>query len=64
MDEEKKKISKAQMNAVAKYTKANYDELKIRVPKGQKEEIKEYADSLGKSVNQFISDLINAEIHK
>ena len=64
MDEEKKKISKAQMNAVAKYTKANYDELKIRVPKGQKEEIKEYADSLGKSINQFICDLINAGIDK
>lgn len=63
MEDEKKKISKAQMNAVAKYTKANYDEIKIRVPKGQKEDIKNYADSLGKSINQFIIDLINAEMN-
>lgn len=32
--------SKAQQKAVAKYMKNNYDELKIRVPKGEKDKIK------------------------
>ena len=31
--------SKAQQKAVAKYMKANYDEIKIRVSKGKKETI-------------------------
>ena len=31
--------SKAQQRAVAKYMKNNYDELKVRVPKGDKDKI-------------------------
>ena len=30
-------VSKAQQKAVAKYMKNNYDELKVRVPKGRKD---------------------------
>ena len=56
--------SKAQQKAVTKYMKANYDEIKIRVPKGQKEIIQAYAAQHNESVNSFITKLINKEINK
>ena len=55
MPEEKStKVSKAQQKAVAKYMKNNYDELKIRTEKGQKDVIKAHAESMGESMNQFV----------
>lgn len=50
--------SKAQQRAVSKYMKENYDEIKLRVPKGQKDAIKAHAESHGESVNGFISRAI------
>jgi predicted HicB family RNase H-like nuclease len=52
-------ISKAQQKAVAKYMKNNYDELKIRVPKGEKEQIKAHADNQGESLNGFVKRAID-----
>lgn len=52
-------ISKAQQKATSKYVKANYDELKVRVPKGKKDKIKSYADSKGESVNRFVNRAID-----
>lgn len=46
--------SKAQQKAVAKYMKENYDEIKIRFPKGEKDSIKAFAASRGESMNAFI----------
>ena len=40
--------SKAQQKAVAKYMKNNYDELKVRMPKGKKDIIKTAAENQGK----------------
>ena len=52
-------VSKAQQKAVAKYMAANYDEIKLRVPKGQRDEIKNHAAVMGDdSVNAFISRAI------
>lgn len=53
-----KKVSKAQQKAVSKYMKENYDEIKVRVDKGRKAEIKAHADIQGESVNAFISRAI------
>lgn len=50
--------SKAQQKAVSKYMKANYDEIKVRVPKGAKEEIQAYAQARGESVNGLIWKLL------
>ena len=55
-------ISKAQQKAVAKYTKENYDEIKLRVPKGDKDKYKSMADKAGKSLNQFIIDCVEDKI--
>lgn len=52
------KTTKAQQKAVAKYTRNNYDDIKVRVKKGQREEIKAAADSAGESVNAYIKKAI------
>ena len=57
-------ISKAQQKAVAKYTKENYDEIKLRVPKGDKDKYKSAAEAEGKSLNQFIVDCIEDKISR
>lgn len=51
-------VTKAQQRAVSKYTKENYDEIKVRVEKGQKETIQAHAAALGESVNGFIGRAI------
>lgn len=57
-------VSKAQQKAVSKYMKENYDEVKIRMPKGKKAKIKAYADSKGESVNGFINRAIEETIER
>ncbi len=57
-------VSKAQQKAVSKYMKENYDEVKIRVPKGQKDTIKNHAESRGESVNGFINRAINEAMER
>ena len=56
--------SKAQQRAVAKYMAANYDEIKIRLPKGEKDRIKDHAQNTGESVNALIARAINETILK
>lgn len=56
--------SKAQQRAVAKYMKTNYDEIKIRVAKGEKEKIKAHAESRGESLNGFINKAIDEKIER
>lgn len=51
--------SKAQQKAVSKYMKENYDEIKLRVGKGRKAEIKAHAETHGESVNGFIGRAID-----
>ena len=51
-------VSKAQQKAVSKYMKENYDEIKIRIPKGQKEIVQVYAQKRGESVNALIWRLL------
>ena len=48
----------------AKYNAKAYDEIKVRVRKGEKERIRAFAQSQGKTVNGFIYDLIRAEMKK
>lgn len=57
-------ISKAQQKAVSKYMKNNYDEIKTRVPKGRKAEIKTHAESNGESLNGFINRAIDETINR
>ena len=54
--------SKAQQRAVAKYMAANYDEMKIRVPKGRRADFDAYAKEQGESVNGLVNRLMREAI--
>ena len=45
--------TKAGQKAVTKYMKANYDEIKIRVKKGKKDEIKAHAEAYQPQIGKF-----------
>lgn len=45
------------------YLKEKVDTFVIRVPKGQKAIIQEYAKSQGKSLNSYVVDLINIDMN-
>ena len=62
MEEKKTRYTDAQKKSADKYLKEKVEDIRIRVPKGQKQVIKDYAGQQGKSLNQFIVDLINNEI--
>lgn len=51
-------VSKAQQKATAKYMKNNYDEIKIRVPKGRKSEIQAAAEKQGESLNAYVAEAV------
>lgn len=57
-------VSKAQQKAVSKYMKENYDEIKVRVPKGSKDAIKDHAETRGETLNGFINRAINETIER
>lgn len=54
--------SKAQQRAVAKYMAANYDEMKIRIPKGQKSTVEAAATEAGESINQYTQKALLARM--
>ena len=58
------KYSDAQKEATARYNKKAYDRINVIVKKGQRQIIKDFAASQGKSLNRFICDAIDAEMNK
>ena len=55
----KRKYSQAQNKATQRYIKNAYDEIKIRVPKGEKDKLKAFVEDCGyPSMNQFVVDAI------
>lgn len=54
----------SQKEATARYNKKTYDRINIIVKKGQRDIIKAYASSQGKSLNRFILDCVEAEMKK
>ena len=55
--------TKAQLEGNKRYL-AKLDEIRIRIIKGEKENIRQHADKLGKSVNKYIVDLIEQDMQK
>lgn len=55
------KISSAVKN---RWNAKTYDDIKIRVPKGEKAEMQAYAASIGKSLNSFIVDAVREKMKK
>ena len=57
-------VSKAQQRAVNKYVKSNYDEVKLRMPKGKKDIIQAHAAQQGESVNAYINRAIDKAMQR
>lgn len=55
-------LTEARRKANDKYIAKAYDDLKVRVYKGQREQIAEYAASKGMSLNAYINALIAADM--
>lgn len=58
------KYSNAQKEATARYNKKAYDRIDVIVKKGQRQVIKDFAASQGKSLNRFICDAIEFQMNK
>ena len=58
------KISKAHIRASDKYNAKVYDDIKIRVKKGERERFKSYLQKHGKSLNGFVVSCISYCIDK
>lgn len=54
--------TKAQSKAVVKYVAKAYDQISIKIPKGNREHIKTFAKSKGMSLNGYIVDLIKKDM--
>ena len=54
-------MTKAQKEAIDKYHH-KFDDIKVRIPKGEKEKIAAFAAKQGESVNRFIIRLIYREM--
>ena len=57
------RYSDAQKEATARYNKKAYDRIDVIVPKGQRQIIKDFAASQGKSLNRFICDAIDYQMN-
>ena len=52
-------VSKKQQASVNRYIAKSYDRINLTVPKGKKERIQYFAQSVGESVNGFINRAID-----
>ena len=68
MTEERKNTYKGQTDArrraTAKYLKETVEDIRIRVPKGQKAVIQAHADRQQESMNQFVIRAINETMER
>jgi len=56
--------TEAQIAAVARYNRKNYDNIGIYVPKGRKDILRQIALARGKSLNGLFNDLARAVIEE
>ena len=63
-NEKKSRYTEAQARAAKKYLTDSVEDIRIRVPKGRKAEIKAHAETHGESVNAFIIRAVNETIER
>ena len=56
--------TKARLEANKKYNAENYDEIKLRVRKGEKEKLQSHAELRGESLNGFIIRAVQETIKR
>ena len=54
----------ARRKANSKYLKDTVDTIAFRVPRGEKEKLKDVAERVGVSLNSFISEAVKEKIEK
>lgn len=65
MSEEKKgRYTEAQAKAAKKYLKESVEDIRIRVPKGQKDIIKAAAENAGESLNTYVRKSIDQRMER
>ena len=57
-------ISEARRKANERYNAKAYDEIKVRVPKGQKAELQAHAEQRNESLNGFINRAIDTQVER
>ena len=57
-------MGKASTKAQNKYIEKKYDRINLVVPKGEKDLIREHAESMGESVNGFIQRAIKETMER
>lgn len=63
-EEKKSRYTEAQAKAAKKYLSETVEDVRIRVPKGQKAVIKAHAEKQGESMNQFVIRAINEAMER
>lgn len=56
--------SEAQLKASKKYISEKLDEIRFRVPKGEREMLKRHAEKMGESLNKFLYRAVKEAIEK
>ena len=56
--------TEAQKRAIEKWNREKVDDLRIRVPKGQREVIREHAASQGETINAFVFRAISETMER
>lgn len=62
MEDKKMREIVSRKLASKRYLKDKVEDIRIRVPKGEKVRIQQRAETVGKSVNSYIVELINADM--
>ena len=63
MADSEKKVSAAQRKAADKYLE-KFDEIRVRVPKGEKAVIQEYCEARKESMNKFIIQAVKEKMER
>lgn len=58
------KNSKSKISANNRYVESNYERFTFRVKKGEKDEIKAYANASGQSVNSWMYEAIREKMQR
>lgn len=63
-EEKKRRYTVAQARAAKKYLSETVEDIRIRVPKGQKADIKAHAEKQGESLNGFVRRAIDETMER
>lgn len=62
--EKKSRYTEAQAKAAKKYLKESVEDIRIRVPKGNKAKVQEHAANMGESTNAFVVRAIDETMER